>query len=172
MRIGGLMQFRYTANFRTGSTPNTTPTPATGGGVTGKDKATIGFSAPRTQLNFSGNAGSPEITYYIQGNFNGTGTNTDGAFRLDDAFVKYTFDNNWDVRWGQFKLPILTEDLIGDAYQQGVDRSTTSNIFRQQRSQGIQVGYSADVFRVLAAFSDGWRTANTDFNNGAEADYA
>ena len=172
MRIGGLMQFRYTANFRTGSTPNTTPVPATGGGVTGKDKATIGFSAPRTQLNFSGNAGSPEITYFIQGNFNGSGTNTDGAFRLDDAFVKYTFDNNWDVRWGQFKLPILTEDLIGDAYQQGVDRSTTANIFRQQRSQGIQVAYSADVFRVLAAFSDGWRSANTDFNNPAEADYA
>jgi hypothetical protein len=186
MRIGGLMHFRYSANFRSGSTPNTNPVPATGGGVTGKDKATIGFSAPRTQIYFSGNAGSPEITYYIQGNFNEKSnltngvnanntpitTNSNGSFQLDDAFVKYTFDNNWDVRWGQFKLPILTEDLIGDGYQQSADRSTMSNIYRQQRSQGIQVAYSADVFRVLGAFSDGWRTANTDYNNASEADYA
>ncbi|HEX8875957.1 MAG TPA: porin [Phycisphaerales bacterium] len=172
MRVGGLMLFRYSANFRTGSTPNTTPVPATGGGVTGKDKATIGFSARRTQLYFSGNAGSPEITYYIQGNFNTAGNVTNGTFILQDAFVKYTFDNNWDVRWGQFKLPILTEDLIGDGYQQSADRSTMANIYRQQRSQGIQVAYSADVFRVLGAFSDGWRSANTDYNNPAEADYA
>lgn len=172
LRVGGLMQFRYTANFRSGDTFDGTPVPPGGGGLSGDDKATIGFSLPRTQINFSGNAGSPEITYYIQGNFNSDGANGEGNFQLDDAFVKYAFDNNWDVRFGQFKLPILTEDLIGDGYQQSIDRSFTADTFRQRRSQGIQVGYSADVFRVLGAFSDGWRTANTDYNNPSEADYA
>lgn len=196
MRIGGLMQFRYTADFRSGSAGpgNPTPTPASGGGVTGQDKATIGFSLPRTQIYFAGMAGSPELTYYIQGNFSSTSTNTtfnspnpsgspvggvpgtytsnNGNFQLEDAYVKYAFDNNWDVRFGQFKLPILTEDLIGDGYQQSIDRSFVTETYRQQRSQGIQVGYTADSFRVLGAFSDGWRSANTDYNNPNESDYA
>lgn len=190
MRIGGLMQFRYTADFRSGDADpgNPTPTPAAGGGVTGQDKATIGFSLPRTQIYFAGMAGSPELTYYIQGNFSSTSTNgtfnqvsaanptgyssNNGSFVLEDAYVKYAFDNNWDVRFGQFKLPILTEDLIGDGYQQSIDRSFVTDVYRQQRSQGIQVGYTADSFRVLGAFSDGWRSANTDFNNPNESDYA
>lgn len=184
LRIGGLMQFRYTADFRSGSNPNTTPVPATGGGLTGNDKATIGFSLPRTQLYFSGMAGSPELTYYIQGNFssatsngtfntvNSTPVSNNGNFQLEDAFVKYAFDNNWDVRFGQFKLPILYEDLIGDGYQQSIDRSFTTDVYRQQRSQGIQVGYTADAFRVLGAISDGWRSANTDYNSPNESDYS
>ncbi len=193
LRIGGLLQFRYTADFRSGSTANTTPGGSTnggGGGLTGQDKATIGFSMPRAQLYFAGNAGSPELTYYIQGGFqetnvnpinnngavagnpNGFTTVNTGQFQLEDAFMKYAFDNNWDVRWGQFKLPILTEDLIGDAYQQSIDRSFMADTYRQQRSQGIQVGYTADAFRVLGAVSDGWRSANTDYNNPNESDYA
>jgi len=193
MRIGGLMQFRYTADFRSGNVgdpDNPTPNPAAGSGVTGQDKATIGFSLPRTQIYFAGMAGSPELTYYIQGNFSSTSTNAtfnggnisaanptgyasnNGSFVLEDAYVKYAFDNNWDVRFGQFKLPILTEDLIGDGYQQSIDRSFVTDVYRQQRSQGIQVGYTADSFRVLGAFSDGWRSANTDYNNPNESDYA
>lgn len=190
MRIGGLIQFRYTADFRSGAQDpgNPTPTPAAGGGVTGQDKATIGFSLPRTQIYFAGMAGTPELTYYIQGNFSSTLTNgtfnqvsaanptgyssNNGSFVLEDAYIKYAFDNNWDVRFGQFKLPILTEDLIGDGYQQSIDRSFVTDVYRQQRSQGIQVGYTADVFRVLGAFSDGWRSANTDYNNPNESDYA
>ncbi|MBL8885187.1 MAG: hypothetical protein JNK16_00890, partial [Phycisphaerales bacterium] len=190
MRIGGLIQFRYTADFRSGAQDpgNPTPTPAAGGGVTGQDKATIGFSLPRTQIYFAGMAGTPELTYYIQGNFSSTSTNgtfnqvsaanptgynsNNGSFVLEDAYIKYAFDNNWDVRFGQFKLPILTEDLIGDGYQQSIDRSFVTDVYRQQRSQGIQVGYTADVFRVLGAFSDGWRSANTDYNNPNESDYA
>ncbi|MBX3380705.1 MAG: hypothetical protein KF805_11480 [Phycisphaeraceae bacterium] len=201
MRIGGLIQFRYTADFRSGAADpsNPTPTPGSGGGVTGSDKATIGFSLPRTQVYFAGMAGSPELTYYIQGNFSSTSTNTtfnspnpssspvaapgggfiggtyasnNGNFQLEDAYIKYAFDNNWDVRFGQFKLPILTEDLIGDGYQQSIDRSFATEIYRQQRSQGIQVGYTADSFRVLGAISDGWRSANTDYNNANESDYA
>ena len=188
MRIGGLLQFRYTADFRSGSTANTTPAPASGGGLTGQDKATIGFSMPRAQLYFAGMAGSPELTYYIQGDFlsnsvnptfnppNPAGTylssSNNGNFQLEDAFVKYAFDNNWDVRFGQFKLPILYEDLIGDGYQQAIDRSFTTDVYRQMRSQGIQVGYTADTFRVLGAFSDGWRSQNTDYNNPNESDYA
>ncbi|MBN8598533.1 MAG: hypothetical protein J0L78_12755 [Planctomycetes bacterium] len=189
MRIGGLIQFRYTADFRSGGVGDTdppTPVAPGGSGVTGQDKATIGFSLPRTQIYFAGMAGAPELTYYIQGNFSSTSTNqnsvvnandagytsNNGSFVLEDAYIKYAFDNNWDVRFGQFKLPILTEDLIGDGYQQSIDRSFVTDVYRQQRSQGIQVGYTADVFRVLGAFSDGWRSANTDFNSPNESDYA
>jgi hypothetical protein len=99
-----------------------------------------------------------------------------GNFQLDDAFVKYAFDNNWDIRFGQFKLPFMAEDLIGDAYQQSVDRSfmadTFGSGFTETRSQGIQVTYQADTFRVIGMFGDGWRSANTYYNNPNQADYA
>lgn len=157
LNVGGQVQFRYTiANAEEDDN-----------GDDDEDTA-IGFSLPRTRLNFSGNLFNPNFTYYIQGDFDRDG----GEFGLLDAFGKYQFQNNWSVRFGQFKLPLLREELVSSKYQLAVDRSVVNSIFGQGRSQGIEFGFQQENFRGAFAFSDGVGTANTDYVSGVEADYA
>ncbi len=169
LRVGGLLQFRYVADFRSGSTPGTTPVPASGGVLNSNDDVTLGFTMARTQLVFSGAAGAPELTPVLNGR---PATPGNGTFMLDDAFIRYAFNEQWDVKFGQFKLPLLTEFTIGDANQQSIDRSFMTDVYRQARSQAVQVGWTGNDLRVLGAISDGWRSANSDYNGAGEADYA
>jgi len=81
-------------------------------------------------------------------------------------------DNGWNLMWGQFKLPILREELVDDKFQLTAERSPMNNAFSQGRSQGVQIGYEGEAFRFMGAFSDGIRTANSDYTSGAEADFA
>lgn len=144
---------------------------------------TIGFQNARTRLNVSGNIANENWGYFIQFGFGdieksgtpfGDGTSfsgSSGAF-LEDAYGWYKMGNGWSFKWGQFKLPLFREELVGDTYQLFIDRSVTNTVFTQGRSQGVQISYEGDQFRFAGAFSDGLQTANTDYPSGAEADYA
>jgi len=168
LNMSGLLQFRYTVNLR-----DDQPTNA-GGGT--DDDTTIGFSLPRTQLRWHGNIINPNWKFYIQGDFNDS-----NGFTLQHAYGQYDFENmeGGFLRFGQFKLPILSEELIAPEFQLAADRSVTNEFFSQQYSQGLMFGYMSDSFAVHAAFSDGIGSANTAFNanlaggaRGAEADFA
>jgi hypothetical protein len=173
-KFGGYEQVRFNANFR--DDPNL------------DNEFAMGFQNARTRINAQGNVFNEDWGYFIQfgfgdetivdappvppaGGTSGSSTSSGFAF-LEDAYGTYKIGNGWDLRFGQFKLPFLREQLIGDTHQLAVDRSTMDTTFSQQRSQGIQVGYAADAFRFFGAFSDGLRTANTDFVSPAEADLA
>ncbi|MDX2147531.1 MAG: porin [Planctomycetota bacterium] len=162
LNISGYTQIRYNANFRDDKS------------VGDQDDFTHGFNIPFTKLKFQGSVIEPGLTYEIVGAFQGLGdSSTDsGDFNLENAFGQYRWDSGVYVRFGQFKLPILREELIDNSRQLFVDRSVTNSVFQQDWSQGIELGYEGEQFRILGDFSDGWRTANTDFNSGAEADWA
>jgi hypothetical protein len=154
--VHGYEQFRFNWNSRDDS------------GLDAKNNdQTIGFQNARTRLNVSGNIANENWGYFIQ-----FGWDADGDTVLEDAYGWYKLGNGWSFKWGQFKLPLFREELVGDTYQLFVDRSVTNTRFTQGRSQGVQVSYEGDQFRVSAAFSDGLQTANTDFNSGSEADWA
>lgn len=164
LKIGGLVQARYVADFRrkdnaAGATQVVGP----------NDNFTHGFEMNETRISFTGNVVNPDLTYAI-----GWGFNSSGSASLDDAYINYAFSNGVSLRAGQFKLPILTEELVGWGQQQAVDRSTTNNFFffSQGWSQGLQLGYRSEQFQGRVAFSDGVRTQNTPFNSAAESDYA
>jgi hypothetical protein len=171
VKVGGYEQVRFSLNSRDDNTLD-------------NDMA-WGFSNARTRINFSGNVFSEDWGYFIQfglgddtavgtpppaGGTN-SGTTAIGP-GLEDAFITYNMGNGWGMKVGQFKLPFLREELVGDTEQLAVDRSVTNSAFTQGRSQGLQFSYAQESFRFMGAFSDGLRTANTDYVSPAEADFA
>jgi hypothetical protein len=155
VNVHGYEQFRYVWNRRDDSSLD--------------KENTIGFQNARTRVNLSGNIGTENWGYFVQF---GTGDQSDGNLFLEDAYGTYKMEGGWNLKFGQFKLPFLREELVGDTFLLFADRSPTNFAYTQARSQGLQFEYDADAFRFYGAFSDGIRTANTDFNSAAEADYA
>ena len=162
LNVSGQIQFRYTANF------------SDDGGAVGDDFEG-GFSTRRTKLKFHGNAFG-DMFYNVTGAFDRDG----GDFTLEDAYVGTNVDDNSKVRWGQFKLPFMREELVSSTRQLAADRSLVNETFNQGRSQGVEYSHNSDDFRFAVAFSDGFRSANTDWpagpaggiGGGGENDYA
>jgi hypothetical protein len=157
VNVHGYTQFRYNWNQRDDDFLD--------------EDSTIGFQNARTAVNVSGNIATENWGYFVQWEWSdaeGSGAN------LTDAFGYYKMGNGWSFKFGQFKLPLYREELVGDTYQLFANRSVVNSAsgFNQGRSQGIQFAYEGDVFRFAGAFSDGLNTANTDFNSPAEADWA
>lgn len=155
--VGGLAQFRYNQDFRSDK-------------VGDSDDFTHGFNIPNVKLRFWGNVYDQNLKYKIQGRWGDT--EGESSFTLEDAFSWYEWESGLWVKWGQFKLPILREELVANEHQLAVARSITNDVFSQGWSQGVELGYQTEQFRIMGDFSDGWRTANTDFNSANEADYA
>jgi len=132
------------------------------------DDSALGFQMARTRLSVSGNIINENWGYFIQFGFD----RDSGSASLLDAYGTYKMENGWNIMFGQFKLPFLREELVSSKYQLAWDRSPTNETFNQGRSQGIQAGFEGDAWRFMAAFSDGFMTANTDYISGAEADFA
>lgn len=153
LEIGGLVQTRYTLNFRDSK-----------GDPAGRDFDS-GFTANRANLTFSGHVVNPNLFYGIKAEFAGDDVDS-GDFNLRDAFLGYRWDNGWQVKFGQFRTRFLQEDNILDEFQLAADRSLTNSFFRQGESQGIELGYLQEDFRIFVAFTDGFRSRNTQFTEG------
>lgn len=179
LNVGGQIQFRYNMNMREDDFDND--------GTGGDDDFTHGFQTRRTKLEFWGNVINPNLHYKVVGAFNrgdstesvsddtgtvGSFSSGGGDFVLEDAWVAYDFNENLTMTWGQFKTAFMREESVSSKYQLAADRSTMNEAFNQDRSQGIQLEWHNDNFRILGAFTDGFRTANSDFDSAAEADYA
>lgn len=159
LNIGGTEVFQYNASFRDEDAVGDT------------DDTTIGFSTPLTRLRFWGNVWDKNLTFKVQGNFGGEFSDT-GSFALEDAYGMYTWDSGLCVKWGQFRMPLTRAFSVEDEFQLAADRAITDRIFSPGYTQGIQVGWQNDMIRLVGGFTDGINTANTDFNNPAEADAA
>lgn len=166
LNFSGWMQARYYLNFH-----DFLPEEE-------QDDFESGFQMRRTKLVFDGHVFDSSLFFKIQGSFNREA----GPFELDDAFIGKRFDGGWSVQAGQFKLPLLREELVSDALLIAVERSLVNNVFSQERGQGIQGAWRGERVGVSAMFSDGVRSTNTDLGdvrqqsrgmpNAGEADYA
>lgn len=147
LNISGQVQFRYYLNFRDDNDG------------AGEDDFESGFQTRRTKLTFDGYVVDPNLFYKVTGAFDREG----GDFELEDAYVGYQWDNGWNLQWGQFKLPFMREELVSSRYQLAADRSLMNEVFNQDWAQGIQLNYKAEDWQVLVAFSDGFRSGNSEF---------
>ncbi len=146
LQLAGQMQARYIWNFQEEG-----------------DEYRAGFENTRTKLFFKGHVFSPDWTYLVEGSFSrdgGGGTNggsntSGGEFQLQDAWVRHHLDNQWSVRVGQFKLPFNREELVPSASQQVIERSLVNENTNMGRSQGIELLWHGDTWRVALATSDG-----------------
>lgn len=180
LSIGGVIQFRYMADFRDGNAvfPGT------------DNDTTIGFEVPRVRLIFQGTLNNPNLHYRVDGDFADNtanafffsggiaGSNT-GFFELHNAWGMYEFEGDgqgWYIQFGQMKAPVLFEEFgVEDWHGIAVERSFMNEVFTAGYTQGIAVGYNSDQFRFIGSINDGVNSPNSTYNTGLaniEADFA
>ncbi len=152
-KVSGYILTRFNANFQSGN-------------AGGDSSPATGFQMAYTKLIISGNVMDESLGYGIQIKFN----EFDGNAVLDDAWGSLKMEDQWNFKWGQFKLPLLREENISDTKQLAANRSVTNSVFSQSRSQGVMTTYTGDSLRAMGAFSDGLATRNTDYTATTEAD--
>ncbi len=105
------------------------------------------------------------------GNYSGGNGSLGSNFGLEDAYIKKIINNNWSVTVGQFKAPLLREELVSSKYQLAVERSLVNQFFSEEYTQGFQVTYQDDMFRFMASFNDGGNNANTSSTIGTNSTF-
>ncbi len=152
MNIGGLLQFRYVLNFRDED--------STAGSSNPNDEFVHGFQTRRIKVDLNGELNKDWFFRVRLTN----DTTSSGSVAYDYAYAGYKFANGWKATWGQFKLPLLREELVSDGKQLAAERSFVNGLFTQGYSQGVEMAYEAETWRAFFAFSDGLNSANTDVN--------
>lgn len=156
LNFSGSMAFRYNMSFRDSGTVGSTADFANG------------FDMPWTRLNFSGTIWNKDLSYKVSA----AALNGQGGFGLEEGWARYDYGNGFAVRWGQYRLSLLREFNVDREFQLAMDRSPSGRMFDTGYSQGIEMQYTSDQFRVMASFSDGIFSQNSDFATGNEGDYA
>ncbi len=167
MYIFGSAQIRYNMNF--GDDGEDDPI------FPDRSDFTHGFSVPLARLGVRGNIWDKALTYMVRGQFTDTGPGQEsdnGGFSLESAWAQYAWDNGFGVRFGQMKAPYARESMIDNEYQLAINRSITETLFGAGYTQGIQLGYTAEAFRIFGGFTDGIHTANSSWSGSSEADWA
>ncbi|WP_299004584.1 porin [uncultured Tenacibaculum sp.] len=120
----------------------------------------------RARLKFKGFAFSPKLKYKLEigmsnNDISGVSEHTGNAPRyILDAVVKWNFYQNFELWFGQTKLPGNRERIISSADMQLVDRSLLNKRFNIDRDMGMQLRHHFNlsekfVVREALAFSQG-----------------
>ncbi|WP_339711507.1 porin [uncultured Kriegella sp.] len=149
MKIGARMQLLSTTTWD--EDPN--------GGLT---NSTSNALIRRARLKFDGFAYSPKLTYKIElglsnRDLSGGSEFTSNAPRyILDAVVMWNFYKNFEVWFGQTKLPGNMERIISSGNLQQVDRSLLNQRFTIDREMGVQLWHHfnlSDTFMVREKLS-------------------
>ena len=148
MNMGARMQFLTTAEWDSNKEGLYNPTSS--------------MLVRRARLKFNGFAFSPKLTYKLEiglsnKDISGASEFTDNAPRyILDAVLKWNFYENFELWFGQTKLPGNRERVISSADMQLVDRSLLNKRFNIDRDMGLQLRHHfnlSDTFIVREAFS-------------------
>lgn len=129
----------------------------------------------RTRLKFDGWAIDPNIVYKLELAVSNRDQRSGHADEFGntanivlDAVVKWKFADNWQVWWGQTKLPGNRERVISSQNLQFVDRSLVNSRYNLDRDVGIQLRHksASDKFRQILAISMGQGRNVIDRNPG------
>ena len=144
MKIGARMQFLAISNWEDGAANESN------------------FLVRRARLKFDGYAFSPKLKYKLElglsnRDISGASKYTSNAPRyILDAVIKWNFYENFELWFGQTKLPGNRERVISSANLQQVDRSLLNKRFNIDRDLGIQIRHHfnlSDNFIVKEIFS-------------------
>lgn len=148
MKIGTRMQLLGIANWEDGESNESN------------------FLVRRARLKFDGFAFSPKLKYKIElglsnRDISGASEFTNNAPRyILDAVIKWDFYNNFELWFGQTKLPGNRERVISSANLQQVDRSLLNSRFNIDRDMGFQLRHHFNlsnnfIVKEIFAFSQG-----------------
>jgi len=148
----------------------------------GSDDIENGFEIRRMKFGFDGNAFTPDLTYFFlwntaQGSV--SGGNDAGSVFLEQAWIKYFFNDDWAFRVGQFVNPVFHEQTTSSKYTLEVERSLANILItgsNESFTQAISLIYDHKDSQIQAEFGleDGFTSGNTDFvdkNEGASQNW-
>ena len=141
-------QFRYEGAYR-----DAVPT---------KDLASYddGFEARRAKFGFAGNVVSEDLTY----KFVWATDRSNGTPKMEDAWVRYRFADNWAIFGGQLLDIVSHESIVSSSRQMAVEQSAVSNLLPPVNYiQGAGLAFENSTFRLQGIFHDGYNSANTKF---------
>lgn len=124
------------------------------------------FLVRRARLKFAGFALTPKLEYKIELGLSnrdiaGASIYTSNAPRyIYDAVIKWHFYKNFELWFGQTKLPGNRERVVSSGNLQFVDRSTLNALFNIDRDVGLQIRHQDNisntfVIREILAISQG-----------------
>lgn len=131
------------------------------------DDTTVGFVIRRTEVDLK-----RRFTDDLTGKFRFGFDRSGGAPYLLDGYLDWDFAEGVTIRVGQFKPPLLREELMSASYQLAPERSSTNATFTQDRSQGVMLTVARDRWRASLALTDGINADNTSFDSAVESDFA
>ena len=126
-----------------------------------------GFDVRRLRLTFEGTVIDPRLSFKITPSFSRNG----GEAGLSDAYIDYAIHDGLVLRLGQFKPPLLAEELMSAKRQLAADRSLTNSVFTLQRSEGVMLEWERGPWRGGASITDGARAAESPWHDD-DADFA
>lgn len=144
MKIGARMQILAISDMEKGENPETN------------------MLIRRARLKFDGYAFSPKLKYKIELGLSNRDIGKVSSFTNDapkyilDAVLKWNFYENFELWFGQTKLPGNRERVISSANLQQVDRSLLNSRFNIDRDIGMQLRHHfnlSDSFVVKEIFS-------------------
>ncbi|MBQ0770170.1 MAG: porin [Bizionia sp.] len=123
---------------------------------------TLSLFIRRARLKFGGYALTPKLKYKIElglsnRDIGGASKYTNNAPRyILDAYVRWNFYQNFELQFGQAKLPGNRERIISSANLQLVDRSRLNSIFTLDREFSLQLLHHftiSEKFKIKETFS-------------------
>jgi phosphate-selective porin O/P len=131
------------------------------------DGTTMGFALRRTKVGFEAKV-MDNLTAKIKFAFD----RKTGVASLEDGYGKWKINDEFTLKFGQFKPALLREESLSSSKQLASERSAMNETFNQDFSQGVELDYSAERWRAKVSFNDGFNNDNTAFNAASEADFA
>lgn len=157
LKINEMAQFRYYLNRR----PKVDA-------ATGDREITNGYELTNARITFAGNLIDPKLTYLVEGEFG----KDDGLYGAPfNYYLKYA-KGFWALKIGQFKLPVMHEEIVSQKYQLAADSSISNEVFSQDYSQGVEVDFKNNNVNVQWTANDGIAKPNSAYSTGQEADFA
>ncbi len=124
-----------------------------------------GFEIPRMKFGFDGNAFSPSFTY----NFLWNSATNGGSVGLEQAWVRYAFNDQMAIRAGQIINPVFREQSIGSRKQLAVERSMMNTLITgtgEGRTQVAELQFDpTSQISIEIGAEDGFNSQNTDFTD-------
>lgn len=156
--LSGLLQARYTVNYRT--EPPTDPDT----GIRQK-MVTQGFDVTRAR--FTLGIGLTEFVALVMR----IGVVAGGSFEFQRAFI----DLKWKyfrLRAGLFMQELVAESFINPHDLYFLDYTIMENVFSPGGSSGVMFTYLRQRFSINLGYSNGLRTGFTEIRDPAKADFA
>ena len=131
------------------------------------DDITTGFLIRRAKVGIEG-----QVTDNMSGKVKFAFDHKTGVGKLEDAYGKWKINDDFTLKFGQFKPTVLREENMSSSKQLASERSAMNETFNQDFSQGVELDFGGDQWRAMIGFNDGFNNDNTAFNGATEADYA